>query len=138
MYASDSELMALLRNALFPEQGGTTSFQFTPAMGVNPQSLIVETSTDNLWRRMIGCRLNLLALEGDGNTPNLTITRFQRDNQDTDEDAESELWTNGTDPTVVPISDIWYDRRIEIQGTLSIAVLANATIYIDYGILTRG
>jgi len=133
----DAEMLALLRKYFVPKQGGTTSFQFTPAMGVNEQTLISESSPNNQWLILIGCRLNLKALEDDGNTPNLTIRRFQRDNQDTDEDAETELWTNGTDPTVVPISDFWFDRLAEIKGTLSIAVLANATIYLDYAIFER-
>lgn len=131
-------LSEFIKNLLHPKQGGTTSFTFTPAMGVDEQTLISETSIGNIWKKMVGCRLNLKGLEDDANTPNLTIKRYLRDNQDVDEDSESELWTNGTNPTVVEVSDCWFDRKYEIKGTLSAAVDANATIYIDYGLVTRG
>jgi hypothetical protein len=113
----------------------TKSFTFTSGMGTDEQTLVSIDPTGNLWVKMVGCRINLKALEDDANTPNLTIKRYLQDDQSTDEDAEAGTWTNATDPTVVEVGSCMFNRLYAIKGALSTAVDANATVYIEFNLL---
>lgn len=111
------------------------SFKFTPTMGTTEQTLIDLTADRPM--RAVAMRLNLKALEDDGNTPNLVVTRYLTDNEGNEEDAETTTWTNGSDPTVLEIGDCWYNSRYRIAAALSGAVAADAEIIKDFGTVSR-